>query len=455
MSDDRSRAREVGRKARRRLSRIERVLRRAQIDEYIIVERKQRRVSAAQRGVRSVHSSDQRELEITLFRDLRRGRASANFTVSDDNLSAIDRLAADAAARAGHGLGPEWRLPPPAAPARVDLADSSIIADPEGVALATMEQLLRATTGRTKRSWKPASTSVEVEARETTVLTSSGFVRTKTESFLQLDATLRDSRVSQRIRRRARRRDDLSLESEMARASERMKASALASQLPAGRYDLLLELDAIVGSDTLDATGPARFGWFTSLVAQADAQNQRRGLARYGPGKSVYGTRKVRGDKLTLSSDGTLPFGWYSSPFSDQGEAVRRFTMIKNGVADQLALTLREAALRKTISNGGVRNIVVAAGKTPSAALALPGKRPLIRVGYMAGLDVEPLTGEFGGQLGLSHGLTGNERTPHYGGVLRGNLFDLFANVVFARETGFHTWYSGPKLLRFNDVGVY
>lgn len=211
MSEDRSRASRTERGTRRRLARIEKVVRRAQLDEYIIVERKRRRVKVRQHGLRTVHAADQRELEITLYRDLRRGRASASFVIADDNLDAIDSLAAAAAARASHGLGPEWRLPAPAAPARVDLADSTIVADPEGVALASIEQLLRSAT-KAKGVWKPSDVGIAVEARATTVLTSTGFVRTKTESFLELDAVLSAPSGAQRLHRRARRREDLNIE---------------------------------------------------------------------------------------------------------------------------------------------------------------------------------------------------------------------------------------------------
>ena len=60
-----------------------------------------------------------------------------------------------------------------------------------------------------------------------------------------------------------------------------------------------------------------------------------------------------------------------------------------------------------------------------------------------------------GAQLALSyvHGATTSR--PVVGGFVRGNLFDLFADATMARETGFHTWYSGPKLLRFDNVRVY
>jgi len=455
MSQERSGSRNVSKVTRRRFKRIERVLRRAQLDEYIIVEHKQRRVEVGQRSLRTVHAADQRQLEVTLYRDLRRGRASASFIVTDvEDINAIDTLVAAAAARASHGLGPEWRLPAPAAPARVDLADSAIVGDPEGVAMASMEQLLRPQSQQT-RPWKPTDVRVVARARETTVLTSTGFVRTKTESFLELDAVLRAQAVAHQIHHRARRREDLNIEALLDTAAVRLRDRAAAKPVTAGRYDLALELDAIVGATGAEHTGPKRYAWFASFVAQANAETQRRGLARYSTGKSVYGSRTVRGDKLTLTSDGTLARGWYSSPFSNMGEAIRSFPLINKGVAAQPSLSLREAGLRKQLSNGGVRNLVVAPGRRPMAALLLPGKRPLLKVSELASLDMDPLTGEFSAQLALGYLQAGSKSVPVTGGFIRGNLFDLFADVIMARETGFHTWYAGPRLLRFGNVAVH
>lgn len=438
---------------KRRLNRVARVLRRAEVDEFVITESTGRRVVAHLSGVRTIHSTDRRELEVVIYRDLRRGRTSARFVVADDDLDAIERLVNAASKRARGGLGPEWKLPPPAAPARVDVADPAIVADTQGVALAIIEQLVRGADKPGGTALSLGSARVACEARETSVHTSSGFLRTKSETFLELDAVLRTSTTSQPVRRQARRRADIDVAALVQRARARLAARAVATRLAPRRYDLVLGLDAIVCADARPAAGVDRYRWFTSFVAQADAENQRRGLVRYRPGEPVFGERTPT-TELTLTSDGTLPFGWYSTPFTDLGQAVRSFHLIKDGTAAQLALGLREAGLRKQAGNGGVRNLVLSPGRASEGALLSPGPRPLLVVDEVVSFACEPQNGEFSAQLGLAHIHHDKTRRPVVAGYVRGNLFELFANVQLAEETSFHTWYAGPQLIRFPNVKV-
>lgn len=433
-----------------RLRRVERIVRRTSADEYIIIERKRRRVNIEQRSQRRVHACDASEIEVELYFDLRRGRASATFVATEHNLVAIDAMAALAAARALHGQGPEWRLPPAASPARVPAADPAIVSDPESIGLAAIEQLIRAGTKRPRQSWSVASIAVEVEARQTTVLTSAPFVRTKIESFLELDAVIRANApgLTGRLHQQVRSRADLAIRAGLPRTLQRLEQRAAATPAPRGQCDLVLGLDAITGRGVADRA--PRYVWFCSFVLQADGQTQRRGLSRYSPGAAAYAGREVKGDKLTLLSDGTLPSGWYTTPFGERGEGVRRFILIKDGVADQLALDVREAGLRRTLANGGVRNLIVPAGRHEPAVLRASRGRPVIVVDELAMFDADPLTGDFSAELGLGH----VDGKPVTGGHLRGNLFDLFADAAFGRETTHQAWYQGPREIRFNRVSV-
>lgn len=452
MSERNERAKK--RALRRRMTRVARMLKREHIDEWVITQRTGRRVVAALDGLRTVHATDRRELEVVLYRDLRQGRTSASVVVADPDLSDLERLIAAAAQRANSGLGPAWKLPPPAAPARVDVSDPTIVADTQGVALATIEGLV---LGADKLPGKPRITAARVatEARETAVHTSSGFLRTKAETFVELDATLRDGRTTQPVWRRARRRADVDVAGQLRLANARLRDRAAAVPVAPGRYDVVLGTDAIVCAGAPAAARDCRYRWFSSFVAQADANNQRRGLARYRPGQPVFGDDK-RGTGLTLSSDGTLPFGWFSTPFTDLGDAVRSFPLVKHGVADRLAMDLREAGLRKQTGNGGVRNLVLAPGDASDAALLTPKKRPLLSVAGVAGFLCEPRNGGFSAQLGLAYVYDNHKKTrqPVVAGYMRGNLFELFAGARFAEETSFHTWYAGPRLIRFHNVRV-
>src|SRR5205823_1764781 len=63
-----------------------------------------------------------------------------------------------------------------------------------------------------------------------------------------------------------------------------------------------------------------------------------------------------------LLPDGALDFAALSAPVTDDAVAIRSFPLIDRGLAVGLGLSPREAALRNTDPNGGVRNLLIATG---------------------------------------------------------------------------------------------
>jgi predicted Zn-dependent protease len=234
-------------------------------------------------------------------------------------------------------------------------------------------------------------------------------------------------------------------------------ASAAGAAAPAalatGRYDLALWPAALVG--------PAMegWGWFAPLVAHAAAGWVRLGLSRYRPGQPVFGPDRG-GDRFTLASDGTVPFGERSAPFGELGEPVRRFELVEDGVAAELALDAREAALAGASPNGGVRNLALGRGASHAAALLEPGARPLIEVSSLAWLEVDPRSGDVAGAIEngtrRDRGAAGaaGGAVAVAGGVLAGNLFELLGRARLASETMTERWYRGPALVRIDDVAI-
>src|SRR5690606_34596868 len=99
------------------------------VDEFVAIER---RGSAAElhrqhAGSRTRRDVDRHHIDLMLHRDVRRGRGSTRVRMSGA-VSAPDmaRLIDQATGRAARNLEPAWSLPPPAAPARVDVADPAL-----------------------------------------------------------------------------------------------------------------------------------------------------------------------------------------------------------------------------------------------------------------------------------------------------------------------------------------
>lgn len=435
---------------------------------------------------RSSRHATSGSLEIALYRDVKNGRGATRLHVDDGqavgDTQSWQELIDEGARRALGSVEPAWTLPRPAAPARVQVADPELSSAPARTVSELHRAVERALTERAVLG-EPTTTvrEVGVVARHTRVRvrTSDDFAHDYATTLIAVESTLASGTdqtgPGERIRRQVRRLADLDITDLAATGRARVRVRARAQRLAAGRYDVILVGDARtpvevtvsaleVGDQmTRSESAVAAFGWFAPLVAHADARSARRGLTRYQPGQHILGTRPVRGDALTLVSDSTLPFGLHSRPLGDLGSPSRRFTLIERGVAAGLSLDLREAAMRGTSANGGIGNLELAPGPHSAEALLTPDSRPLLRVDSLDWLQVDARSGAFVAAIGVGFllastdatgGVVVHEPRPVGGGTMRGNIFDLFADVRLAAETDSSGWYYGPRWLRFGAMEI-
>lgn len=347
-------------------------------------------------------------LTVTLHRDGPAGRGTASFTVAAG--ADARPLLAQAVARADAALGPSWASQAPAAPARVDTSDPEVAADP----VAAVDALIAAlTTAAAPAALTTADVTAEVADVE--LVTRRAQRAAWRETAVTVAATLADGAA---IDVRARRAAELDLAGALTRARTTPPAAPLAP----GRYPVVLTAAALLHGDR---------GLLAAFVAQADPRLERQGLVRYRPGQAIGA-----GATLTLTSDGTLPFGWYSAPLGARGEAVRRFPLVNRGVAVGLGLDDREAALRGELPNGGVRGLVIPPGDAEDDEL----RADALMIDALDWLEVEPTTGWFRAGFG--------------GGTLRGDAIDLLGRARTSRSVWSTPTYRGPALWHLGPVAV-
>jgi hypothetical protein len=250
-----------------------------------------------------------------------------------------------------------------------------------------------------------------------------------------------------RLRGRVRGAAQLEIRRRVGDAARTADRLGKARRLEAGRYDLLLSAAAIAGpSAELEPSAHSCYGWLAPLAAHASGEWVRLGLSRHRPGQPVF--PRSAGDPMTLASDGTLDLAPLSAPFGELGEPVRRFEIVRAGVAAGLALDHREAALARATPNGGVRNLVLSGGATGMAGLSGPDVLEIDELGW---LDVDPRSGVLtaGIRLGQLRGAS------VAGGLLVvGNVFDLLGRARLSSETVALGWYRGPKAIRIDGVDI-
>ncbi len=416
--------------------------------EWVVTARA-RRSATVEHGERELRRlDDHARVAGVVHRDLTTGRGSGRFVVEGEARTlAIDR----ALVQAGVAVGPSWSMAAPAAPARVALDDAALGEDLEAAAEAITTLVFDAV--RARRVLALAGGAIEVTDVRAIVTRDARRVASLARPGRALDRD-RDRRARAAAPGRSRDRDPRAraparrprADRDHRRGRRAPRHRRCRAAAGGARYPIVLRLAALAPLEG--------HGLWAALVAQADAATVRRGLSRYRPGQPIVAGADTVGEPLTIASDGTLPYGLDSAPLGDDGEPVRRFTVIARGKAVELASDLREAALAETQPNGGFRNLVVEPGASPAAALITSDEGPVLDVASFTWIDVDPATGRFAAGIELAHLREGDRAVPVTGAVVRGDSIAALASARRAAEVTTRGGYRGPVALRLAPLPV-
>jgi predicted Zn-dependent protease len=389
---------------------LARALARHGASAWVVIEREQHLASVDERG--ATRGEQRTRWQLAVHVDTPTGRGSAHVAL-DALEGSADAIAQQAVELANAGLGPAWSSPPPAAPARVDLDDGALH-DPAAGARAALPNLPTATASALRE--------------QVAVTTHAGFHTSWTATRVRVDALVATADHSLAIARESRTIDGLGTAAAIADANRDLDMLASAHAATPGPCTLVFHADALLHDG---------IGVWRAFVDQADAVLARQGLARYRVGAPVAQGADALASPLSIASDGALPYGLYSAPVGDDGEAVRRWQLVEHGVAAGLALSPREASLRGKNPNGGVRNLVVAPGDWNGTAV---GDR-VVEIRRLRSLSIDRYTGEASLEiaLGIDRGIA------FVGGSLRLDLIEALALARRSTTSVTRGAYVGPS----------
>jgi predicted Zn-dependent protease len=371
-----------------------------------------------------------------VFVDHNAGRGDALFHIDPD--ADLTRQLEDAARWARASLGPAWRLPPAAAPARVATSDSEWLLDPDRALDSAAVDLIALLSS--SLSLPKVSLSLRRSTRR--VIASTGFDNSETSTRLIVHGTAKASGGAEvPLYISAGHKRALQFAMELETAAKRSLATHNAEAVPSGDYDVALDIEAYAPNDSQNA------GFFEPLVRKSHGGAFERLHAR----QPVSAASAIKGEKLTLESDGTIDHAARSAAFGDSGEPVRRFTLVRDGIAADSALDLRQAALKGTLPNGGVRNLVVGSGtQTAAELLTENSERPLLHVHRVEGWRGDAMLAPIAWATLQSKG----DSKPVRGGVIVGDLFQQLAHAYYSKEESSTSYCRGPRVVLLRQCAV-
>lgn len=392
--------------------------------DWVVIQRDQE-LAVRDDGVQ--RTEQRTRWQLTLHADTPAGRGTAHVAI-DANEADPDKLIAQTAVLARLSAGPAWATIPPAAPARVELADPALATGAPLAAAAAVAKLVP------RRPGAAIETRVTVLRESVTVQARQSFHTEWTATLARVEALVGHGAHAIAITREARRTGDLDIVAAVDEAIADLRRLASAKPAMPGPCAVILAADALLHGG---------LGVWEAFVAQADPVVAREGLTRYHEHAPIAEGSETVAEPLTITSDGALAFGVRSSPVGDEGDATRRFPLVTRGVAAGLGLTPREAALRQRDPNGGVRNLIVEPGSWDERTVAETSeKRRVIELRRLRGLAIDPLTGDADVEVALA--IDRATGAPFSGGTLRLDLIAELARAKRSARTIRRGAYVGP-----------
>jgi predicted Zn-dependent protease len=398
---------------------------------------------------RSLQRRDRRtRLTLIVHHDVPRGRGSARLDIDAYDGSTND-LIEQATALALAAVGPAWSSAPPAAPAKVTVVDEDLLKrELDAVALGTLTRLRRPPD-------ITVTATIEVLRERITVFASSGFRTSWPATTLRATALLSTSSPSPStdrtltLSREARRTDDFDLDAAIADAASDLLLISTASRPTPGRCVLWLGPEALLHGDASDDGHD--HGLWTIFAQQANSALERQGLTRYRWRSEISPGASQLPEPLSIRSLGALDFATRSTPVSDDAVAIRNFPLIDRGIAVGLGLSPREAALRQTDPNGGVRNLVIDGGSWSPAPSTTTRT---IEVRRLHSHSSAPYTGNaiLDIALAFDHHPNRPSPTPFTGGTLHLDLVTTLSRARRSSQLLRRGAYHGPIAILIDDA---
>ncbi len=136
-------------------------------------------------------------------------------------------------------------------------------------------------------------------------------------------------------------------------------------------------------------------------------------------------------DKVTLKAVAQIPFSSSNIPYSSDGVEIKDFTVVENGVYKTLNGDSRTAYYLKVEGVCPINNFVVSPG---SKSIEEMKKEPYLEACAFSNFQMNPMTGDFGGEIRLGYYYDGEKTVPVTSGSITCNMDRVVNHIYFSKE---------------------
>ncbi len=182
------------------------------------------------------------------------------------------------------------------------------------------------------------------------------------------------------------------------------------------------------------------FSYFTFKLNYSSLYNH---LSNTKIGDNMQGD--VKGDKITLTLKPMIDSSTDSSPVDNDGVILSDVLLVKDGVAHATHGSYQYGYwLGEKHPTGSLFNMSVEGG---SKTIEEMKKEPYLECVKFSGIQMDPFTGFFGGEVRLGYYFDGEKKVPVTGFAISGNIEAIKEQVTMSKELKASGNYEGPAYI--------
>lgn len=174
------------------------------------------------------------------------------------------------------------------------------------------------------------------------------------------------------------------------------------------------------------------------------------GISTYRVGECVQG-QEVIGEKVNLLLDPKLENSTYSAPYDEDGVYLKKTQIIEDGVLKRYWGDMRHSYYLGIEPTGNIKNFIVKSG---SKSIEEMKASPYIELISFSDFQMDPMTGDFGGEIRLGWYFDGENTVPITSGSISGNIKEVEKEMYFSSETQKLNNFLGPKTIELSNVSL-
>lgn len=229
---------------------------------------------------------------------------------------------------------------------------------------------------------------------------------------------------------------------ELAREVDKMlvmsREKALAQQTPS-----LKDIPVLLTGDPVKE-------FFNYYYAQANCRMVYEQISTAKLNENIQG-RKIKGDRLNIRLEPILENSTRSAPYDSDGLPLEPVEIIKDGKLVSYWGDNRHSYYLGVEPTGQIDNLIVQEGSRPVQAFK---DEPYLELLAFSHFQMDPVIGNFGGEIRLGRYYDGSRVVPVTGGSISGNIRDVQQEMFFSRETQQLNNFIGPATVRLTNVVI-